>query len=53
MSPRAAHLAAGLAAIAALATVLLALTTAPASAYQYLSDDEGSPPSHWLQLPSR
>ena len=51
MSPRAARLAAGLAAIAALATVLLALTAAPASAYQYLSDDEGPPPSHWLQLP--
>ena len=51
MSPRAVRLAAGLAALAALATVLLALTAAPASAYQYLSDDEGLPPSHWLQLP--
>jgi hypothetical protein len=51
VSPRAARLAAGLAAIVALATVLLALTAAPASAYQYLSDEEGLPPSHWLQLP--
>jgi hypothetical protein len=51
VSPRAARRAAGLAAIAALATVLLALTAAPAGAYQYLSDDEAPPPSHWLHLP--
>jgi hypothetical protein len=51
VSPWAVRLAAGLAAIAALATVVLAVASAPASAYQYLSDDEGPPPSHWLQLP--